>query len=117
MKKINKSNRYISTLLFADTLNANGRMYSEEAVISMKKQFEEKILKTGVVFGELGYPESFETSVKNISHKINRVYFKDNKYPRKLKKKLKKLGKLSVKKVLMGEIELLDTPATAGVFI
>ena len=108
MKKI-KENIYVSNLIFSDTLNSNGRIYSSETVLNMKKQFEEKLLKNPV-FGELGYPASFETSVKNISHKINRVYFENKKYPRKIKKKLKRLGLFDSKKILKGEIQLLDTP-------
>lgn len=82
-------------------------MYSEETFKDIKKQFKKK----QPMFGELGFPDSPTTSLKNASHKINSLSIKKERVPRKKKKQMKKIGAWKgFKKILFGEIELLDTP-------
>lgn len=83
-------------------------MYSEETLQNIKKQFEQK----QPMFGELGHPDSSIISLKNTSHKINSLSIKKERVPRKKKKQMKKTGTWKgFRKILFGEIELLDTPS------
>lgn len=108
MKKIGK-NKYIVSLLQANTVNRNGRLYPTEVLEDMKKQFVEL---NHPVYGQLGYPEELNTSLSKTSHKINKIFVSVGKVPRKEKKRLKKLGLYKKVKnsepILWGEIELTN---------
>jgi hypothetical protein len=94
--------------IISDTINKNDRMYTEETLQDIKKQFEKK----QPMFGELGFPDSSFTSLTDVSHKINSLSIKKERVPRKKKKQMKKNGTWKgFKKILFGEIELLDTPS------
>ena len=66
-----------ATLLYFNKLNLNNRIYKKEN-IDLEKINE--MIENGF-YGELGYPEevSFDfTHLNNISHKIEKVYIKNN---------------------------------------
>lgn len=89
--------------------NRNGRMYTNDV---FQKALEDYMLKkesTGVLYGELGHPTSFDISFSNVSHSIESLRMGYAKVPRKLKKKLKK-SVLYHKSILFANIRLLDTP-------
>lgn len=88
--------------------NKNGRIYTEEIFLTALADYLVKKETTGVLYGELGHPESFDIGLKNVSHTIESAKLKYPKVPRKLKKKLKKSGQYH--KTLFADIRLLDTP-------
>jgi hypothetical protein len=94
------------TFLKAGVVNANGRMYDEKALADAVAQF---IKRDSPMYGTIGYPESPVVDLASASHKVNKISLKYDKIPRKLKKKLKKLGQLKNHCSLIGEIEFLDT--------
>jgi hypothetical protein len=55
----------------------------------MKNNINLSELNNFIVFGEIGYPNSFEVSMKNVSHAISNFRIKDN--------------------ILYGDIQILDT--------
>lgn len=79
-------------LLECGVKNRNGRIYPEEVFRQAVEKLMEKKESHGAIYGELGHPDSFDISFKNISHKILSIDEKYPKVPRKLKKKLKKLN-------------------------
>ena len=97
----------ISTVLKAGVINGNGRMYDEKALAAAFEQFKKR---DHTMYGNLGYPESCVVDLSQVSHKVNKIKMKYDKMPRKLKKKLKKLGLRNNHCSLIAEIELLDTP-------
>ncbi|CAG7580117.1 MAG: prohead core scaffold protein [uncultured marine phage] len=50
--------------------NRNGRIYTEENVREVVRDFNDKIRRLGVVYGEQGHPESNDTSLSKVSHVI-----------------------------------------------
>ena len=106
MKKIDKKT-YVCALLKANVVNGNGRVYSPETLESIKKQFGEL---NHPMYGELGYPDSYITTLSNASHKVNKLFTSVDKIPRKKKKKLKKAGLYKRIKnsepILWGEIKV-----------
>lgn len=94
------------TFLKAGVMNANGRMYDEKALADAVAQFNKRDFP---MYGNIGYPDSPVIGLSSASHKVNKISLKYDKLPRKLKKKLKKLGRLNNHCSLIGEIEFLDT--------
>lgn len=98
------------TFLKADVMNANGRIYTEEAISGMIEKFKEL---DHTMYGMLGYPEDGDIHLSQVSHKVNTLKIRYKRIPRKKKKELKKNGTFKVIKNkrcdLIGEIELLDT--------
>lgn len=80
------------TLLRYDEKNLNGRIYTKETVEEIVEQFNEQKNSGIPMFGELGYTETFETSLKNVSHSIDEIHIDENT------------------KSLIGNITLLDNP-------
>ena len=75
-------------LLPLDVKNANGRIYDQAAA--------EKILgdiagKKIPMYGELGYPETFDISLSNVSHIVEIVRLENNR--------------------ILGDIKILETPS------
>lgn len=97
----------VSTVLKAGVINGNGRMYDEKALAAAFEQFKKR---DHIMYGNLGYPESCVVDLHQASHKVNKIKMKYDKMPRKLKKKLKKLGLRNNHCYLTAEIEFLDTP-------
>ena len=69
--------------------NKNGRIYTKEALEIPVQDFLNRKNDMGVIYGELGHPETFNTSFSRVSHTINNIWFENDK--------------------LMGEITLLNT--------
>lgn len=74
-KKVLKSQYDVILIPYVDVLNKNDRMYSLETLERMVEWF---IDKQNSMFGELGYPESFDTTLKNVSHEIIKVWIENN---------------------------------------
>jgi len=72
--------------------NRNGRIYTKDGFLPHLTQLQ-KVVEQGKAVGELDHPKVFETSLKNSSHVIEKIWFdeKDNK--------------------VYGRIKLLDTDA------
>jgi len=73
-------------LLPLNVLNTNGRIYTDEAAHKIVETFK---TKKNIVFGELGFPETMDITLNNVSHIIEDVRIQDNK--------------------IMGTIKILDT--------
>tara|TARA_Y100000389_G_scaffold19791_2_gene17152 strand:+ start:10161 stop:11786 length:1626 start_codon:yes stop_codon:yes gene_type:complete len=75
-----------------DSENRNGRVYTRK---EFQPHFEalKKVVESGTAVGELDHPKQFETTLKNVSHKIEEIWM-DEKNNR-----------------VMGKIKLLDTDA------
>lgn len=100
-------------LSIANQPNLNGRIYSEEVLLDIKKSFD----KNKPLYGEIGFSEESITSFKSASHKINSLKLSNKRLPRKLKKELKKQGVYKnwvyskKNNILFAEIEILKTPS------
>jgi len=94
-------------LIKLETKNKNGRIYSEDVFLKALKEYQ-TIIDKGTSLGELGHPESFDVSFSNVSHKIDRIFYKYPKVPRKLKKKMKKDGTY-MKSVVYCDATILNT--------
>lgn len=64
-------------LLKFDVLNLNNRIYTKKEVEPCLISLKEKI-RDGVLFGELGYPENYDVSLREASHKILDLYIEDD---------------------------------------
>lgn len=51
-----------------DKVNKNGRIYPSQAMCKAFGEFQHKIDKFGMVFGELGHPTDFDISLSRASH-------------------------------------------------
>lgn len=81
-------------LLYANVLNSNDRIYTEDVIKNAMKDYQEKI-DNGQAFGELGYPDMSNANsviaLNNASHKVVDMEYVDN--------------------TLFATIEFLETPA------
>jgi hypothetical protein len=73
-------------ILKIDVLNRNDRIYTQQSVDLMMLDF---IRKQDRFYGQLGFPDDCEVHVQEISHRVEKLYRKDN--------------------VLFGKILILDT--------
>jgi len=75
-----------------DSENRNGRVYTRK---EFQPHFEalKKVVESGTAVGELDHPKQFETTLRNVSHKIEEIWM-DEENNR-----------------VMGKIKLLDTDA------
>ncbi len=75
------------TLLYINKLNKNGRIYNLEntqsAISSLNK-------REYPLYGELGYPDSFDSSLRSLSHTIQNIHISGNE--------------------VIGEVTTLNTP-------
>ena len=75
----------------AEQKNGNGRVYRRETLMREAKKYMEGPIKTRTALGELDHPEAGTVSLANTSHVITKIWWEGND--------------------LMGELELLPTPA------
>lgn len=75
----------------AEAQNQNGRVYSKKILERECKKYEENFIKTGNAYGELDHPDSSVVSLKNASHVVKELWWKEND--------------------LYGKIQLLNTPS------
>lgn len=60
--------------------NLNGRIYHDNENLREKiDEFNKRVNEIGVVYGELGYPENFDTTLRNVSHCIRNVRIEGDK--------------------------------------
>jgi len=76
-------------LLPLNVLNKNGRIYTDEAATKIIETFK---AKKNIVFGELGFPETMDVTLSNVSHTIENVRVQGNQ--------------------IMGTIKILNTPSS-----
>ena len=80
-----------TSVLKSNTVNLNGRMYTDECLEQMVAQFKQKVSNGVQMFGELGYPESTSfTSLERVSHQVENLQVEGD--------------------TLFAEIKVLDTP-------
>ena len=80
-----------ASILKSNTVNLNGRMYTDECLEQMVTQFKQKTSDGVPMFGELGYPESTDfTSLHEVSHQVENLHVEGD--------------------TLFAEIKILDTP-------
>lgn len=75
----------------AEQKNGNSRVYPREVLEDQVKKYIAGPIKTRTALGELDHPETSVVSLSNASHVITKVWWEGND--------------------LMGELELLNTPA------
>ena len=75
----------------SEVKNGNGRVYPKEVLQREVEKYMEGPIKTNTALGELDHPESTIVNLNNVSHNIKKVWWDGND--------------------LMGELELLNTPA------
>ena len=75
-----------------DNENRNGRVYTKK---EFQPHFEalKKVIESGTCVGELDHPKQFETTLKNVAHKIEEIWMDEDNNR------------------VMGRIKLLDTDA------
>lgn len=101
-------NTYSDILIQTNVKNKNGRVYPPEILNREILQFEEKI-KKGMAFGELGHPDTFNTTLANVSHVITKITATHSKIPRKKKKQMKKMNTYT-RDLFYATYMVLDTP-------
>ena len=78
---INKSTNdsYVLEGIFTElgSENRNGRVYTKEGFLPHLETLQ-KIVEAGKCVGELDHPKVFETSLKNASHVIEKIWFDEN---------------------------------------
>ena len=75
-----KNKTFTATLLPLNQLNGNGRIYQDnENLRESIADFNKRVNDTGVAYGELGYPDTFETYLSNVSHMVKNVRIEDDK--------------------------------------
>lgn len=80
-----------TSVLKSNTVNLNGRMYTDECLEQIVTQFKQKVSDGVPMFGELGYPESADfTSLDRVSHQVENLQVEGD--------------------TLFAEIKILDTP-------
>jgi hypothetical protein len=75
----------------ADQKNHNGRLYDKKLLNREIQNYKENFIEKGIAYGELDHPESPIVSLKNASHIVRDLWWKDND--------------------VMGRVELLNTPS------
>jgi len=89
-------NKYVLEGLFTElgSTNRNGRVYTKEGFVPHMNLLS-KVIEQGKCLGELDHPKVFETSLKNASHVIEKIW----------------LGEGEEANKVFGRIKLLDTTA------
>jgi hypothetical protein len=75
----------------SEVKNGNGRVYPREVLAREAKKYVEGPVASNTAMGELDHPESSIVNLNNVSHTIKKIWWDGND--------------------LMGELELLNTPA------
>ena len=89
--KENKSLIVSGILQRAEAKNQNGRVYPMEILKREVQQYIEGPIKERRATGELDHPDSSVINLQNVSHNIRKIWWKGDD--------------------VMGEVEILDTPA------
>ena len=91
LKKISKDGRTILEGVFAEfgIENRNGRVYEEREYLP-HLEYLQKDIENGNLLGELDHPERFEVSLSGVSHRINELWYDQQK------------------RQVLGRIEILD---------
>jgi hypothetical protein len=58
--------------------NRNNRIYTREEYIPRMNELQESIDGGEIVYGELDHPESFDVSMKNVSHVVEKLWVNEN---------------------------------------
>lgn len=72
--------KFIGTIMHCDSPNRNGRIYSSEMMEKQIEEFNKRCEKDGFVLGMPGgdgYKSN--TILSDVSHRIDKLYFDDNK--------------------------------------
>lgn len=72
-------------------INLNGRIYPYDVLDREVKKYIEQYISNSCAYGELDHPDTSVVNLKNVSHTIEKIYWRDND--------------------LWGIIEILDTPS------
>ena len=95
-ESVSNKGKYVLEGVFgvvSDTPNNNGRIYTEEEYLPQIKLIREELKQNMAILGEIDHPEDrFEVRLKEASHRILDVWYD------------------KINKVIMGKIELLNTP-------
>ena len=65
--------------------NLNERVYDLEAAKKMISDFNDRKSKHGVFFGELGFPDKFDTTLNRVSHDVLDLWIEENYVYAKIK--------------------------------
>lgn len=66
------------TFLYFDRENGNGRIYPHELAGDILRNLQ-KDINEGNILGEWGYPDRFEVSLANVSHRVTEIHFNPEK--------------------------------------
>lgn len=66
------------TFLYLDRKNGNGRIYLSKNCLATIQEYDH-LVNEGNALGELGFPERFEVSLANVSHRIEEIHFDPKK--------------------------------------
>jgi hypothetical protein len=80
LKKISKDGRTVLEGVFAEfgVENRNGRVYEEREYLPHLEYLQKDIANKNLL-GELDHPERFEVSLTNVSHRINELWYDQEK--------------------------------------
>ena len=65
-------------VVFFNEKNLNGRIYTKDSITEDALDKMNNKIKNKQCLGELGHPETFDVSMSNISHAIEKIDVKDN---------------------------------------
>lgn len=83
LKRVDESNKQLSSYVYEGTAavfdqqNENKRTYDKDEYIPHLSYLQDKIVKKRLL-GELDHPSSFEISMKNVSHIVEKVWYDEN---------------------------------------
>lgn len=106
--------KFTTTLIPLNQLNLNGRIYQDnENLRNCIKEFNEKQERLHVAYGELGYPDTFDTTLRRVSHTIENVRIEDDKVVGEIKILNTSCGK-ELKDILDKGGDFVFRPRAAG---
>ena len=114
---VNKDNPIILEGTFAQlgVKNNNGRIYEENEYLPQIEMLQSKI-KSRRLLGELDHPKSFETSLKNVSHVIEKIWY--DKSSREIKGRIQllnnEMGKIA-RSLVEAQVPISISSRAAGV--
>jgi hypothetical protein len=77
-KKENKSELFTTSVIKANVMNGNDRIYTDDCIQSMLEQFLESKNKIGGMLGEIGFRQEPMVSLNNASHLVENMYKVDD---------------------------------------
>jgi hypothetical protein len=106
---------FTTTFLPLNQVNLNGRIYQDnENLRQCIKEFNEKQQQLHVAYGELGYPDTFDTTLRRVSHTIENVRIEVDKVVGEIKVLNTQCGK-ELKGLLANGARMSFRPRSAGV--